>query len=148
MVFGETHHFRKPPTKRQLCLQVTMRLPPSPPEWSLQSKDPCRVCGPVGSEVHWSSPRPSLVSWRLGELETWETCGNFKHWNIMLKFGFPKKIWKLWTTKHGRLLWSQYGEFERHHSHLQSDYVSTHPFSILCVLLFLLLFLNRKMLWN
>ena len=80
-----------------------MRLPPSPPAWSLQSKAPCRVCGPVESEVHWSSPRPSL--------ETTDEEGGVgvlkKHVDMkktlkhhFLEHGISKtKNWKLWTTK-------------------------------------------------
>ena len=85
-----------------------MRLPPSPPAWSLQSKAPCRVCGPVESEVHWSSPRPSLETpmRKGGASDPEETCGHektLKH--HFLEHGISKtKVWKLWTTKKWKTL--------------------------------------------
>lgn len=63
-----------------------MRLPPSPPAWSLQSKAPCRVCGPVESEVHWSSPRPSLET-PMRKGETWKNIETsfFGTWDVQNK---------------------------------------------------------------
>lgn len=111
-----------------------MRLPPSPPAWSLQSKAPCRVCGPVESEVHWSSPRPSLGSDEEGGASDPE---HEKHVDMKktLKHHFEYWISKTKLKDVNNKKWKSLKDTTVMYS-VQSNYASTHPFSILCLLLF------------